>query len=74
MVKTVTEEVFLSAVNFANAFYVLVLQNPDLSFFENHVDPATWLLTRTSDQDPHCFSAQIVKVPCFQLECCRLTG
>ena len=38
MVKTVTEEVFLSAVNFANAFYVLVLQNPDLSFFENHVD------------------------------------
>ena len=39
MVKTVTEEVFLSAVNFANAFYVLVLQNPDLSFFENHVDP-----------------------------------
>ena len=39
MVKTVTEEVFLSTVNFANAFYVLVLQNPDLSFFENHVDP-----------------------------------
>ena len=38
MVKTVTEEVFLSAVNFANAFYVLVLQNPDLSFFENYLD------------------------------------
>ena len=39
MVKTVTEEVFLSAVNFANASYVLVLQNLDLSFFENHVVP-----------------------------------
>ena len=34
MVKTVTEEVFLSAVNLH-----LVLQKPDLSFFENHVDP-----------------------------------
>ena len=39
MVKTVTEEVFLSAVNFANAFYVLVLENPDLSFFEDHLVP-----------------------------------
>ena len=31
----------------------IALLNPDLSFFENTVDPSQ--LMKPADQDPHCF-------------------